>query len=110
MFQTLTIAGFTQHEAEIYVFIEDNKPQNVANIKKALNFNKRMIYRIIKKFKQMGIATATGDRHAYYTVMPFDALLDLLKNVSTQQADALQARKTEILSLWHANLDGKSEH
>ncbi len=104
MLQTLISSGFTQREAEMYVLIGLNKPQNATSIRNTLKLSKRSVYRILKKFRNMGIAKATGNRPVYYTVVPFNDLLDLLINANIKQADTLQARKSEILSLWHTTL------
>ena len=100
MLQILVNLGFREHEAEVYVFLALNGPKTVKDIAGGLGSYKRKVYRAIAKLKKIGVAEASVNVQAGFSVVPFDKVLDRFIASNLAEAENIQAKKGQILSLW----------
>ena len=100
MLQTLVNLGFKEHEAEVYVLLALNGPKSAKDITGALGSCKRKVYRTVAKLQKIGIAEATANIPAGFSVVPFDEVLDKFIASNLTQAKNIEANKDKILSLW----------
>jgi sugar-specific transcriptional regulator TrmB len=78
MLKNLINLGFKPKDAQVYVFLALNGPQNAKTITSTLQTQKRQVYRILKKLQNREIVNATSNRAAQFSAVPFDKVLDKL--------------------------------
>lgn len=108
MLKTLQEFGFTQQDAEVYVFLALNGSKEARKITSALKIYKRQVYRILKKLKRQNLLNATTDLPAQFSVIPLDKLLDFFIRANLAEAKRIEERKDEILSLWNSSIKNYS--
>ena len=107
--KALVSLGLSQTDAEVYVHLATTGPATARNIICNLTFNKRQVYRSLKRLQSRGI-TITSDEHpSEFSALPFEEVLDLLVEVKREQAKALQESKKEVLSNWRKIVEENSE-
>jgi sugar-specific transcriptional regulator TrmB len=110
MFKTLIDLGFKQKDAEVYVFLALNGPQGVKEIADSTKTYKRKVYRILKKLQSNEIVRTTFDLPTKFSVVAFNKLLDLLISDNEEEANRIEEKKDEILTLWRSNFKGLKTH
>lgn len=100
MLKTLIDLGFTQHDAEVYVFLTLNGSQEASIITKTLKTYKRQVYRALSRLIERQLVTTTADLPAQFSAVPFDKVLDLLMKVNIEEANRLEQKREVISSLW----------
>jgi len=109
MLKTLVSLGFADIDAEVYVFLANEGPQKAGDIAEALRIYKRRLYRILRKLQGQGIVNASSEYPARFSAVLFEEVLDLFIKVKTEQQEAIQASKEELLSTWRSMLPKNSE-
>jgi sugar-specific transcriptional regulator TrmB len=102
MLKTLVNLGFTETDAQVYVFLATEGPQKASNIAEELQIYKQHIYRILKKLQSKGIVNASAEYPARFSAVLFEKVLDLLIKAKMEQQQALQESKEELLSTWRS--------
>jgi sugar-specific transcriptional regulator TrmB len=102
MLKTLASLGFTETDAQVYVYLATEGPQKASDIAEALKIYKQQLYRILKSLQSKGIVNASPEYPAYYSAVVFEKVLDLLIKAKTEQQKALQESKEELLSTWRS--------
>jgi sugar-specific transcriptional regulator TrmB len=101
--------GLSQTDAEVYVHLATTGPATARNIIRNLAFNKRQVYRSLKRLQSKGI-TITSDEHpSEFSALPFEEVLDLLVEVKREQAKTLRESKRAVLSNWRKIVKENSE-
>jgi sugar-specific transcriptional regulator TrmB len=102
MFKTLVKLGFTEKDANVYVYLATEGPQRAIKIAEALKIYKQHLYRILKNLQSKGIINASPEYPARYSAVLFEKVLDLLIKAKMEQQQALQRSKEELLSTWRS--------
>jgi sugar-specific transcriptional regulator TrmB len=102
MFKTLMKLGFTETDAHIYVHLATEGPQKASEIAEALKIYKQRLYCILKSLQNKGVINASPEYPARYSAVLFEKILDLLIEAKTEQQEALQENKEELLFTWRS--------
>lgn len=100
--KTLANLGLTQIDAEIYIFLCREGPQNGRSIANALNLYKQQLSRSLKHLQGKGMVSSTFEHPAHFSAVSLEKILEILIEVKKEQALALQESKEELLSTWRA--------
>jgi|WetSurMetagenome_2_1015567.scaffolds.fasta_scaffold1493326_1 sugar-specific transcriptional regulator TrmB len=106
IYYALLNLGFKQKEAEAYVFLSIKGPHGAKEIAGALKINKRKVYRILKKLQTKEIVNSTISLPAQFSAVAFSRVLDKLIEKTLGEADSIEAKKDDIISLWGSCLKG----
>jgi sugar-specific transcriptional regulator TrmB len=96
--------GFKQQDAEVYVFLAENGPQEAKVITDNLKTYRRQVYRSLNRLKHQHFVTATTELPARFSAIPFDQVLDLLVKTNVEEANRLEQEKEKIFSLWRRGI------
>jgi sugar-specific transcriptional regulator TrmB len=102
MLKTLVSLGFTETDAQVYVFLTTEGPQQAKDIADALEIYKQRLYRILRKLQTKGIVNASSEYPARYSAVLFEKVLDFLIKAKKEQQQALQECKEDLLSTWQS--------
>jgi sugar-specific transcriptional regulator TrmB len=102
MLKTLVSLGFTETDAQVYVYLATEGSQKARDIAEALQIYKRQLYRSLKNLQSKGIINASPEYPARFSAVLFEKVLDLLIKAKTEQEKALQESKEELLSTWRS--------
>jgi sugar-specific transcriptional regulator TrmB len=102
MFKNLVKLGFTDTDANVYVYLTTKGPQRASEIAEALKIYKQHLHRILKNLQSKGIINASPEYPARYSAVLFEKVLDLLIKAKKEQQQTLQKSKEELLSTWRS--------
>jgi sugar-specific transcriptional regulator TrmB len=100
--KTLMGLGFSQADAEVYVFLSKKGLQKGRDISNALKMNKQQLYPCLKNLQSKGIVSVTLEHPARFAVAPFEAILDLFVKAKMEEVQRIQQSREEILSDWQS--------
>lgn len=100
MLTTLVNLGFTETDAQVYVFLATETPQKARDIAETLKISKQQLYRTLKKLQSKGVINASPEYPAHFSAVLFEKVLDLFVKAKTEQQRALQESMEELLSTW----------
>jgi sugar-specific transcriptional regulator TrmB len=102
MQKTLINLGFTETDAQIYVFLTTEGPRKARDIAEAVNLYSQQLYRILKKLQNKGMVIASLEYPTLFSAVLFEKVLDLIVKAKKEQHKALQESKKELLSTWRS--------
>ena len=102
MFITLVKLGFTETDAQVYVYLATEGPQRASDLAEALKIYKQHLYRILKNLQSKGIINASPEYPTRYSAVLFEKVLDRLIEAKMEQQQSLEASKKELLSTWRS--------
>jgi sugar-specific transcriptional regulator TrmB len=102
LLKVLLSLGFTQLDAETYLFLEKNGLTKAKDVTTKLRVSKQRLYPTIKNLQRKGVVNATLERPARFSAVPFDKCLDLLAKAKIEEAHRVQQNKAELLSDWQS--------
>jgi sugar-specific transcriptional regulator TrmB len=94
--------GFTETDAQIYVFLTTEGPRKARDIAEAVNLYSQQLYRILKKLQNKGMVIASLEYPTLFSAVLFEKVLDLIVKAKKEQHKALQESKKELLSTWRS--------
>ena len=100
MQKTLESLGFTETDAQIYVYLATEGPRKAKDIAEALNLQKQKIYNTLKNLQKKAIVNASPEHPARFSAVLFEKVLDQLIKAKMEQQKALQEGKKELLTTW----------
>ena len=109
MLKTIIDIGFSQADAQVYLFLSRKGPQKGRAISKALNMNKQQLYPCLKNLQSKGIVNATIEYPAKFSAVPFEKVLDLFIKAKMEEAQRIQQSRERILSDWQSIAIGETE-
>jgi len=107
--KTLTDIGFSQADAQVYLFLSRKGPQKGRAISKSLNMNKQQLYPCLKNLQSKGIVNATIEFPARFSAVPFETVIDFFIKAKMEEARLIQQSKERILSDWQSIAIGEME-
>jgi sugar-specific transcriptional regulator TrmB len=102
LLKVLLSLGFTQLDAETYLFLEKNGLTKAKDVKTKLRVSKQRLYPTIKNLQRKGVVNATLERPARFSAVPLDKVLDLLAKTKIEEAHRVQQNKAELLRDWQS--------
>jgi sugar-specific transcriptional regulator TrmB len=100
LLKALVSLGLTKVDAEIYLLLAKEGPQQGRSIVKSLELYKQQLYRSLKSLQKKGAVNATLERPARFSAVSLEKVLDFLIEAKKEQALALQESREELLSNW----------
>src|SRR5512136_3288891 len=100
LLKTLVSLGFTEVDAEIYLFLAIEGPQKGKNVAGVFKLYKQQLYRSLKRLQKKGVINATLERPARFSAVSLEKILDFLIEAKKEQALALQESREDLLSRW----------
>jgi sugar-specific transcriptional regulator TrmB len=94
--------GLSQSDAEVYVHLATMGPASARNIMNNLPLNKRQTYRSLESLQEKGLASENYEYPAEFSAVSFEKALDILLEVTKEQAKSLEASKAELILDFHA--------
>ena len=105
--KSLTLFGLAQSDAEVYVHLATNGPQEARSIANALQMHKRQLYRSLRSLQSRGIIIV-AEYPACFSAVSFEEALDALSKASLEEAKSVEKNKEKILSIWRLMITGNS--
>jgi sugar-specific transcriptional regulator TrmB len=100
--KALTKLGLTETDAEIYLLLAKEGPQQGRSIARTLELYKQQLYRSLKRLQKKGVVYAILERPARFSAVSLEKVLDFLIEAKKEQALALQESREELLAGWRA--------
>jgi sugar-specific transcriptional regulator TrmB len=98
--KTLSGLGLTRLDSKVYIYLAKKGPQKGGEIVKALKVQKPQLYRSLKNLQGKAIVSATIERPARFSAVPFESVLDLFIRAKLEEAQNIQTEKNKLLSSW----------
>ena len=108
MVKTLESLGLKRLDAEVYVYLAQHDPKKARDIAKASETYKRQLYRSLKSLQRKGMISASQERPARFSAVPFDKVLDQFMEGNREEANRVEEDKEKILSIWDSMITGNS--
>ena len=93
--------GFSDKEAQIYIYLGKRGPQKGATIAKQLKINKGQVYRTLKDLQKKGMVEATLEYPARFTAVPLEIVLDSFIKSKREEVDHIEETKKDLVSDWN---------
>jgi sugar-specific transcriptional regulator TrmB len=106
--QTLSDLGLTRLDTQVYIYLAKKGPQKGIEISKGLKVQRQQLYRSLKCLQKKAIVSATLERPARFSAVPFEQVLDLFVKAKLQEAQNIQAEKNKLLSSWQTIQSGET--
>jgi sugar-specific transcriptional regulator TrmB len=106
--KTLRELGLTRLDTEVYIYLAKKGPQKGKEISKALKVQKQQLYRSLKNLQKKAIVSATLERPAKFSAVPFEKALDLFIRAKLEEAQNIQTEKNKLLSSWQTIQAGET--
>jgi sugar-specific transcriptional regulator TrmB len=108
MLKTLATLGFTETDAQVYVFLLSEGPQDAKDIAEVLEIQKQKLQRDLEKLQQKGLINASQEQPTEYSAISFEKILDHLIKIHLRQAEQIEKEKNELLNKWHSGINKNS--
>jgi sugar-specific transcriptional regulator TrmB len=102
MLKTLTGFGIKPTDAQVYVFLAKKGPHTGKDLSHAMNLHKHQLYTCLKCLRTKGFVTASRERPALFSAVPFENVVDLLVKTRLEEAQQAQLDKDNALSDWQS--------
>lgn len=102
LIEVLLSLGFTQLEAETYLFLEKSGLTKAKDATTKLKVSKQRLYPTLKNLQRKGIVNATLERPARFSTVSLDKVLDSLAKAKIEEAHGVQQNKAELLQDWQS--------
>jgi sugar-specific transcriptional regulator TrmB len=109
VFIALKELGFSNSDAQVYVFLAKHGPHRTEEIALALNLHERKVHRSLKELQSQKLVTASVEEPLNFFALAFEELIDLFIKMKKEQAKVVQESKEELLSSWRVLTEKESE-
>ncbi|MEJ2244455.1 MAG: helix-turn-helix domain-containing protein [Candidatus Bathyarchaeota archaeon] len=99
--KTLLDIGFSDKEAQIYIYLGKRGPQNGRTIVKQLKINKGQVYRSLKSLQKNGAIECTLEYPARFTAVPLESVIDSYVKSKREEVDNIEKTKKDLISDWN---------
>jgi sugar-specific transcriptional regulator TrmB len=100
--KALANLGLSEIEAEIYIHLAKEGPQEILGITEALGIRKHQIYNNLRNLQKKGLLKQKSKRSRQFDVKPFQTTIDLLINTRLKNMQSIEQSRQEILSYWQS--------
>jgi sugar-specific transcriptional regulator TrmB len=108
MLKTFVSLGFTETDAQVYIYLTTEGLQKATDIAEELKLYKQQLYRSLKRLHRKGLVNVTLERPARFSAVSIEETFDFLIETKKEQALALQASRKELLSSWRSMVEKQS--
>jgi sugar-specific transcriptional regulator TrmB len=105
----LACFGLTRTDIKVYISLAKKGPQKGEDLRNSLNMQKQQLYPSLKSLQSKGVVTATIERPAIFSALPFEKVLDLLIKTNIEKAEHMIHSKEKLLSNWRSMTPNNSE-
>jgi len=99
IFKALLTFGFSEPETIVYIHLTNKGPAIAKDLIKSLNINRRQLYRILKNLQQRRMVDCSGFPATFHA-KPVDQILIMLINQKHEEAQVIEEKKADLLSIW----------
>jgi len=100
--RALVSLGFTQTDAQVYIFLAPKAPQNARDIANALKMKSQQLYPSLKNLREKGVINCTTEHPQLFSAVPIEDALSSFINANLEEAQHMEENKKKILSFWQA--------
>ena len=93
--------GFSDKEAQIYIYLGKRGPQKGGTIAKQLKINKGQVYRTLKALQKNGSVESTLEYPARFIAVPLQNVIDAFIKLKRQEVDLIEEIKKELVNDWN---------
>jgi sugar-specific transcriptional regulator TrmB len=104
LLQVLAGFGLKRSDAIIYVFLAKNGPCSGKDLATALNLPKWQLYSRLGNLTKRQIISATTERPAFFSAVPFEKIIDLLIRAKIDEAQLVQENIENTILDWRLML------
>ena len=98
---TLLGMGFSDKEAQIYIYLGKRGPQKGGTIAKQLKINKGQVYRTLKILQKNGAVESTLEYPAKFVAVPLESVIDSFIKSKREEVDHIEETKKDLVSDWN---------
>ncbi len=98
--KTLQGIGLKKLEAELYIYLTRNDHVTAAQLAWALRVEKSRVYRSVRNLERRKMLTVTNGCPNAYSATPFGEVLDVLIQMSKEDAQRIEENRERFLSEW----------
>lgn len=102
MIMTLLSLGYTETDAQVYVYLVTEGPQKSKDIRDSLKISRSKLYRTLKKLQGNSVVNASPEHPIRFSAVPFKEVLDIFIKNKIEQKEALRKSKEQLLSTWRS--------
>jgi sugar-specific transcriptional regulator TrmB len=95
----LTQIGFSQAEAEVYMFLAFKGPKKMEDIAISLQLPLFELQNILKRLQEKELVAAAPIN---FVALPFERVLDALAETRLQEAQEIVEKKKKIIAEWNS--------
>jgi sugar-specific transcriptional regulator TrmB len=100
--KTLVLIGFFQTDAQVYLHLTIEGPQQAKNIAQTLRMPNSRAYRVLYRLRSRGIVVASEQHPHSFAATPFEEVLEKFRKTTLKDAESMESCKKEILSTWNS--------
>jgi sugar-specific transcriptional regulator TrmB len=104
IFKALLKLELSKTDAQVYIYLATKGPAKASVISYNLKMNKQQIYRSLKTLKVKKIIKSNLEHPAIFTAVSFEKTLQTLIRIMENNAEKIEEKKNEYLSLWNLNM------
>jgi len=93
--------GLSQTDAKVYIYLASKGPMKARDIICNLKINKQQLYRSLKKMRNKGIVNSSQGFPTIFSTESFEKALKVLIMEKKKQAQHIEEKKVDLLSLWN---------
>ncbi len=95
--EMLTQYGFSDEEAETYIFLAAIGPASAGTVAKRFNYNRMKAYRLLKSLEEEGLVHSIVGRPVRYVVVPIEEIVEKrIEEASKRLSELEESRSTVI--------------
>jgi sugar-specific transcriptional regulator TrmB len=98
--KTLKNLGLTETEARVYVYLSKKGPLEEKDLVDLLKLTKHQLCLSLENLVTKGMVRAVPERSIKYFAIPFEKVLEEFLKTAKEKAEALQASREALLSMW----------
>ncbi len=92
--------GLRQSEVEVYVFLAKHGMLKSRDVARQLKKDSAQVLRVLKALQGRGIVEPTLETPQRFSAVPFEKLLDSFAKAKREEADLIEGKKEELLTIW----------
>jgi sugar-specific transcriptional regulator TrmB len=106
--ETIVGLGFSEKDAEVYVFLAKKGSRKARDIMITLKMNKAQLYRSLRNLQSRGLVDSTLECPARFSAVSFDKVLDLFIKAKKDDARNVEENRDSTLALWNSMVVSES--
>jgi hypothetical protein len=100
--------GFSNLEAEVYIYLSKTGPKDASTIKADLSLTSLELNSVLKSLKQKKVTFRKIDQSVLIMVLPFGDLLDQYVKLNFEKAESIKQIEKELLDSWREIIQEKN--